>query len=158
MKKIILATIVVFIIAVSASAQDYKTGIGLRAGYPAGLTVKHFLNRTAALEGLLSTRWGGFVVTGLFEAHKPLADVDRLHWFYGFGAHVGFWNGHYNYNYWGEPGTAYTLVGIDGILGLEYNFKEIPVNIGLDWKPAFNLTGYQGFWGDNGALSIRYIF
>lgn len=148
----------IFMLVVSARAQDYKTGIGLRAGYPAGLTVKHFLNRTAALEGLLSTRWGGFVVTGLFEAQKPLADVKRLNWYYGFGAHVGFWNGNYRYNYWGDPGTAYTIVGIDGILGLEYNFKEIPINIGLDWKPAFNLTGFTGWWGDNGALSIRYIF
>lgn len=145
-------------IAVSAGAQDYKTGIGLRAGYPAGLTIKHFLNRKAALEGLLSTRWGGFVVTGLFEAHRPLADVERLNWYYGFGAHVGFWNGNYKYNYWGDPGMSYTIVGVDGILGLEYNFREIPVNLGLDWKPAFNFNSVAAFWGDGAALSIRYIF
>ena len=59
---------------------------------------------------------------------------------------------------WGEPGTKYTIIGIDGILGIEYNFEEVPINIGLDWKPAFNLTSYSGFWGDGGALSIRYIF
>jgi hypothetical protein len=52
----------------------------------------------------------------------------------------------------------YTVIGIDGILGIEYNFEEVPINIGVDWKPAFNLTGYSGFWGDGGALSIRYIF
>jgi len=49
-------------------------------------------------------------------------------------------------------------VGIDFILGLENNFKEIPFNISIDWKPAYNLTGYSGFWADGGAISIRYIF
>jgi len=41
---------------------------------------------------------------------------------------------------------------------LEYNFKEIPFNLGIDWKPVFNLTGASGFYGDGGAISIRYIF
>ncbi|HAX94627.1 MAG TPA: hypothetical protein DCY25_11950, partial [Bacteroidales bacterium] len=74
------------------------------------------------------------------------------------GGHIGFWNGDNTYDRWGDAGTNYTVIGIDGILGIEYNFEEVPINIGLDWKPAFNLTGYSGFWGDGGALSIRYIF
>lgn len=158
MKRIILTILVAVAFTAFSTAQDYKTGIGLRAGYPAGLSVKHFISNNAALEGILATQWRGFVVTGLFEAHKPLADVDRLKWFYGFGAHVGFWNGSTYRSYWMEPGTSYTVIGIDGILGLEYSFEEIPINLSLDWKPAFNLTGYTGFWGDGGALSIRYIF
>ena len=157
MRKFILTSIIALAFISISSAQDYKTGIGLRAGYPAGLTVKHFISNKAALEGILATQWRGFVVTGLFEAHKRLADVDNLNWFYGFGAHIGFWNGNYH-SYWMEPGASYTVVGIDGILGLEYSFKDIPINLSLDWKPAFNLTGYTGFWGDGGALSIRYIF
>ena len=158
MKKIFLTVIMAVGFIALASAQDYRTGIGLRAGYPAGLTIKHFISNSTALEGLLSTRWRGFVITGLFESHRQFADVQNLNWYYGFGAHIGFWNGSYNYNYWGDPGESYTVVGIDGILGLEYNFEEFPVNIGLDWKPAFNIIGYQGFWGDGAAFSIRYIF
>jgi len=50
------------------------------------------------------------------------------------------------------------VIGIDGILGLEYNFKEIPFNIGIDWKPMIDLGGSSGFYGDGGAISIRYIF
>ncbi len=157
MRKLILTIVFVFAFIVLSSAQDYKTGIGLRAGYPAGLTVKHFISDRAALEGIFATRWRGFVITGLFEAHRQLADVDNLNWYYGVGAHIGFWNTNSSIS-WGEAGTAYTVVGIDGILGLEYNFEEIPINLSLDWKPAFNLTGYSGFWGDGGAFSIRYIF
>ena len=140
----------------TVQAQDYQTGIGLRAGFQQGLSVKNFVGDRSAFEGILSTRWRGFQVTGLFELHRTFPDVDRLNWYYGFGAHVGFWNG--EYPSWGEPGTSYTIVGIDGILGMEYTFEEVPVNLSLDWKPAFNIIGYQGFWGDAGAFSVRYVF
>jgi hypothetical protein len=50
------------------------------------------------------------------------------------------------------------VVGIDGIIGMEYNIEEIPFNISLDWKPGFNILGHTGFWGDELALSVRYIF
>lgn len=158
MKKIILTLTLVIFIAVFAEAQDYNTGVGLRLGFSNGLTVKHFISDRTALEGLLSTRWRGFEITGLFEVHNPAFDVERLNWYFGGGAHIGFWNGDYTYDRWGDAGTNYTVVGVDGIIGIEYNFEEFPLNVGLDWKPSFNLTGFSGFWGDGGALSIRYIF
>ena len=158
MKKIILTFTLALFITALASAQDYDTGVGLRLGFSNGLTVKHFFSQRSAVEGLLSTRCHGFALTGLYEVHDNAFDVDRLNWYFGGGGHIGFWNGDYTSSRWGDEGTNYTVVGIDGILGIEYNFLEIPINISLDWKPAFNLTGYSGFWGDGGALSIRYIF
>jgi len=137
------------------SAQDYKTGIGIRAGFSSGVTLKHFKSRKVALEGLLTTRWQGFDLTGLYEVHNKAFDVNNLNWYYGGGAHIGFYNG--NYTEWGRNGTTYTVIGIDGILGLEYTFDEIPINLGIDWKPTFNLIGYTGIWSE-GALSIRYVF
>jgi len=41
---------------------------------------------------------------------------------------------------------------------MEFIFSEVPINIGLYWKPIFNVVGYSGFWGDGGALSVRFIF
>lgn len=156
MKHFLLSIFVMLCLSTTGIAQDYNTGIGLRGGYFNGLTIKHFLNESAAFEGLLASRWRGFQVTGLYEIHNQAFNTNRLNWYYGFGAHVGFWDGdHAN---WGDRGTNYTVIGIDGILGLEYNFTEIPINIGIDWKPSMNLIGYSGFWGDGGALSIRYIF
>jgi hypothetical protein len=156
MKNIILTLSLAICLVAVVNAQDYKTGIGLRGGLYNGLTIKHFISQTSALEGLISTRWSGFELTGLFEIHNQAFDVERLNWYYGAGAHVGSYNGD-NTN-WGNSGTSYIVIGIDGILGIEYNFKEIPVNIGLDWKPALNLIGYSHFFGDGGALSVRYIF
>jgi hypothetical protein len=138
-----------------AKGQDYDTGIGLRAGFSQGLTIKHFISRNAAFEGLLTTRWEGFDITGLYEIHNEAFEVDRLNWYYGFGGHFGSFNG--DNVTWGEPHTQYLVIGVDGILGLEYSFTEAPISIGIDLKPALNFIGYVGFWYD-GGLSIRYIF
>ena len=156
MKKTLIVSAIVLCFAIVSQAQDYKTGIGLRGGLYNGLTIKHFISEKSALEGLVATRWSGFEVTGLFEIHNPLANVDRLKWFYGIGGHIGFYDS--DYTSWGDPGTSYTVIGADLILGLEYSFSEVPVNLSLDWKPAFNIIGYSKFFGDGGALSIRYIF
>jgi hypothetical protein len=155
MRKIGLTFILAICIIAFADAQDYKTGVGLRGGTSYGLTIKHFVSEKAAFEGLLSSRWNGVEITGLYEIHNQAFDVEHLNWYYGFGAHIGFWDGNKS---WGTMGTSYTVIGIDGILGIEYSFSEAPINIGIDWKPAFNVIGYSGFWGDGGALSIRYIF
>jgi hypothetical protein len=156
MKKIILTLTLVIIVSTFATGQDYETGVGLRLGTSIGVTAKHFVGQKSAFEGLLTSRWQGFEITGLYEIHNNAFDVDRLNWYFGFGAHLGFYNG--DNTPWGEANTNYVLLGIDGIIGIEYNFNDIPINLGLDWKPVFNLTGYTGFWGDALALSVRYYF
>lgn len=156
MKKIGFTMLFLLCLISFSKAQNYNTGIGLRGGFANGLTIKHFTGSKTALEGIIASRWRGLELTGLYEYHGRAFDTERLKWFIGFGGHVGFWNG--DYANWGSPGNMYTVVGLDGILGLEYSFLEVPVSLGIDWKPAFNFYGYSGFWGDGGAVSIRYIF
>jgi hypothetical protein len=156
MKKLLFVLLIALFISVGTKAQDYNTGIGLRGGWGSGLTVKHFLGEKAAVEGILDSRWRGFSVTGLYEIHAQAFEVDRLNWYYGVGGHIGFWNGK-NVG-WADNNDNYTIIGVDGILGLEYNFDVIPINVSVDWKPALNLVGLSGFWGDGGAISVRYIF
>jgi hypothetical protein len=155
MKKVIITFLLVMSIMSIVSAQDYKTGIGIRAGFSSGLTIKHFENRKAAFEGLLTTRWQGFDITGLYEIHGQAFEVERLNWYYGGGAHLGFYNG--NYVTWGKIGTTYTIAGLDGILGIEYTFSDLPINVGIDWKPVLNLVGYTGLWSE-GGISARFVF
>lgn len=158
MKKIIAATIMIFAMTSASFSQMkvYHTGIGFRAGLSQGVTVKHFFSNTEAFEGLFTTKWQGFEISGLYEKHNfRTFDVDGLYWFYGFGAHIGFFNGE-NVR-WGELGKQYVAVGADAIIGMEYTFTEAPISLSLDIKPGFNFTGYVGFWYD-AAFSIRYIF
>lgn len=158
MKKIGLTILIALCCFFYSNAQDYRTGIGFRGGFTNGLTIKHFVTSSSALEAIVGSRWKGIELTGLYEIHGRAFHTERMKWYIGFGGHIGFWNGDNTSSYWGNAGTSYTVIGVDGILGLEYNFVEIPFNIGLDWKPAFNFIGYSGIWVDGGAISIRYIF
>lgn len=153
MKKLALIVLLAIGSAGATQAQDYKTAIGLRAGAASGISVKHFLSDSKAIEGILSTRWQGFNITGLYEIHKS-TNTAQLNWYYGYGAHIGFWNGA-NVS-WADDNDDYSVIGIDGVIGLEYTFKDLPINVSLDWKPAINLIGYSGFWADGFGLSVRY--
>ncbi|MEA3446601.1 MAG: hypothetical protein U9R19_17940 [Bacteroidota bacterium] len=156
MRKVLITAIVTLCLTSINYAQEYKTGIGFRGGLSNGITAKHFLTEKTAIEGILITRWKGLNITGLYEIHKPAFEIDHLYWYYGFGGHIGFWNGD-NVS-WVNDNVDYTVIGIDGIIGMEYNFREVPISISIDWKPAINIIGYAGFWGDGGALSLRYVF
>jgi hypothetical protein len=168
MKKVIVSLFIIFALSVSVSkAQDYKNALGLRAGFPSGLTFKHFFTGDAALEIIAGRSWGyrGFMITGLYEKHKMAFDVDGLYWFYGGGAHVGSYNGYY-YNYGHRNKNYYSpyyyserviVIGIDAILGIEYKLKEVPFTLGLDLKPSFDLYPF-GYGDIDGALSVRYTF
>ena len=40
---------------------------------------------------------------------------------------------------------------------IDYFFEEFPLNLSLDFRPAYNLIGHQGYWYGV-ALSVRYVF
>ena len=161
MKKIFIL-FVFACFALQVNAQPYKTGIGLRGGWASGITVKHFTNSNTALEGILSTRFRGLLFTGLYEKQLDFGEVKGLDWFYGVGAHVGFYqNRYYVYKYKrgllvNEYPNNFVNIGIDGIIGLEYTFEEIPVSLSADVKPFFDIVyPGPGWWA--GALSIRFL-
>lgn len=156
----------------SANRTFYKTGFGVRVGGDGGLTIKHFIKSNRAIEGILSRSWGygGARLTGLYEVQKSIKDFKRVSWYYGIGAHVAFYNaGYYGYRpynggYYDNKGkwhstsykNNYSSFGVDAILGLEYQFLEIPFTLGIDIKPYFDFTETNNrFW--DAAISIRYV-
>ena len=50
------------------------------------------------------------------------------------------------------------MIGIDGIIGLDYKIKGAPINVCLDWQPSFNFIGYNYFEGGWGGIGVRYAF
>ncbi|MFO7658586.1 MAG: hypothetical protein R6W78_16120 [Bacteroidales bacterium] len=158
MKKTLLTSIIVLLFAFSLKSQNYLTGVGLRLGTFNGFTVKHFVGSTSALEGLLSFRWSGFVITGLYEFQQPVKNTKQLDWFVGGGAHIGFWNHSSYYRRPQDYEGTYTAIGFDFIIGLEYTFIDPPISLAIDWKPSFNLNDGYYWWGDGIALTARYYF
>lgn len=159
----------------SENSGDYTTSIGLRGGLTSGLTIKHFLNSKAALEGIVGSRWHGFSIAGLFELHKGNAlKVSDLTWVYGGGARIGFYRGYYYYGggkgesdcqdptnpkcdaYYYTYNRSVTAFGLVGIFGLEYRFKEIPFTASLDLMPYIHFNHWSGDFID-GSVSFRYI-
>ncbi len=134
------------------SAQDYKDAFGLRLGYDSGLTLKHFISHSNALEGILSFSPHSFQITGLYEYQQPFQNAPGLDWFVGLGAHLG---GVHDKNH--DDGRF--LAGVDLIGGVEYTFPAAPFNVTLDWKPSFNMSNsYNDYWFAGLALSLRYTF
>ncbi len=132
------------------------TSIGARFGSEQGLTLKHHLGGGAAVEGILAARTWSTNLTVLYHFfHKPTGIIDNLDWFVGAGGHIWLFNtNHRNFdqnNYNGNAG-----IGIDGAIGMQYNFSEVPINVSLDWKPAFNIVGGSYFNGGGFGLSVRY--
>jgi hypothetical protein len=156
MKKIILILASVLLISSASFGQDYKTSLGIRLGYPYGLTVKHFISKKNAIEGILASSWGGFVATGLFENEHWTGKYPALNWFWGAGAYAGFWDPGNNPNV--DDTYDGSIIGLGIIAGLEYTFDEVPINISVDLLPTYNLIGYRSWGGLTGAISVRYVF
>ncbi|MBO9572957.1 MAG: hypothetical protein J7497_12245, partial [Chitinophagaceae bacterium] len=83
-----------------------------------------------------------FGMGGLLEIHNPL-NMEGLRWIYGGGLYVGFED-------------KQTFFGPTGILGLDYKFKDVPINLTLDWKPELDFTPEVNFVPDAFALSVRF--
>ncbi len=154
MKRLFIIVLLA-LVGYTVYGQDYNTAIGVRGTFVSGLTVKHFIKEDTALEGILSFGRWGMNLTGLYERHARAFDTEGLNWYYGAGAHLGNWNNDYPQL---ERRGEFVVIGIDGVIGLEYKIQEIPITFSADYKPQLNFTGYPGFWGYGGALSIRYTF
>ena len=153
----------------------YRTGIGLRAGSPSGVTLKHFYKGPLAVEGIIGTNFNrrGINLTVLIEKHGRAFQARGLNYYYGFGGHISSYARRYYYDWYyvKYKGNRYFYrdaeyyengrfwgVGIDGVLGLEYQFADLPFTLGVDAKPFAELTRGEPFFGVDGAVSLRYVF
>ena len=160
MKKIIVASLVVLLTGslYTASAQGYKTALGVRlsssnAMQNNSVSFKQFISDKTAIEALFT--FGDPLALGaLLEIHKPL-NPEGLTWFYGGGGYIGFVK-KLNTNT-GKEGTDPNF-GAQGVIGLDYKFNNIPLNISLDWKPELNLVNDINFEPAAIGFTARFTF
>lgn len=145
-QRLFLALLGTIIISTAAMAQNYKTALGIRlssndAAINNSISIKHFLSGNTALEGLLS--FGDPLALGaLVQVHHPISNAAGLNWLIGGGAYVGF-------------GSSRNL-GAQGVLGLDYKFPSLPINLTVDWKPELNLLQSVSFEPAAVGLSARF--
>jgi hypothetical protein len=160
MKKIIIAFVLIAGIGLlnTASAQDYKTALGVRLSSSTAMvnnsvSIKHFINEKVAIEGLLS--FGDPLAIGaLVEFHKPLA-ASGLTYFYGGGGYLAFVK---TFNTTTQKEGTDPNFGAQGVIGLDYKFNNVPLNISLDWKPELNIVTDINFEPAAIGFTARFTF
>ena len=164
MKKLITYTFILgsfLLISKRSNAQDYKTAVGLKfGGYENGISVKYFTTSFVALEGELGFRDNGVVITGLYEFHQEAFGLHELKFYYGAGAHIGG-VGSGTYRRFNGDNQVYAnshiLLGVDGVLGLEYIIPKSPIAVSLDLNPRAEIaTG--PFFDIAPGLGVKYTF
>lgn len=170
MKKICLfITMMIFslVLTQDSFARTGDIGLGLRATPDGGgFTGKFFIDRNLAIEGQMNA--GGvlgwedgtsFNAVALIEYHIYLPNPDwRI--FFGGGMHAGVWNHNgraYNYETGRYDADNEGIFGIDGIGGVEYRFRKIPLGLSADLKPAINFVRDVNYFPHNMfGLSARF--
>jgi hypothetical protein len=135
-----------------AAAQDYQVAAGLKFGYEFGPSVKYFIDKSDALEATLGIRAHGVVFTGLWERHLPIFNVDKLNFYYGFGAHIGGTGDSNNAKF-----DHTVLAGADGIIGAEYVIPDSPIAISVDLNPRLEF-GHGPYFDLSPGLGLKYFF
>jgi hypothetical protein len=165
MKKNILIVALLMSLSTLAYNQsfdsDYKFAIGLRAGYPAGITFK-FKTASESNVELIAGFWTGlFNITALFEKNVPAFHVDGMNWYFGGGGHLTFLQDRIkdeSNRWYYNRGEGYAF-GIDGVVGLEYKIPPIPFAISLDLKPTIEIDRNSSvYFGIDPGLGLKFTF
>jgi hypothetical protein len=142
-----------FIIACAIGTSIYaggNTGLGLRISTFSdatdfGITLNHHFSRGTTLEGIAEFPNSAVIITGLYEKFHSLTRSHTFFFYYGGGIYIG-------------SGGGATAAGLRGVVGLSYGFKDLPIEIGIDWMPALQITpkidGSLPIFG----LSVRFTF
>ena len=177
MKKCLFILIIWSIFGVhSLTGQNYKTGIGLRVSPLYGVTVKHFISPKKAIEAIASSRWNGLQITGLYEVHTTGLKHEPFQIYAGIGGQLYLWrDGRYNpwygrgffnweradWDYYErnrDPDFGRIALGMAMVIGMEYAIKELPLVLGLDWKPQIIVLGGNSIFVEDIGFSARFTF
>ena len=144
----------------SFAQRNYDTAIGARLGYPLSVSAKKYISDQGAIEGYLGFRgfstYNWVSLSGAYLHHDDLEidELPNLSWYFGGGASAYFWR--YRSSFISDSGG--TSFGLQGYLGLEYTFEDVPLNLTIDWIPSLFFNGFfSGFGGGYGSLGVRYV-
>lgn len=149
----------------SINRYDYKNAIGVRIGETSGFTYKHHFNNGNAFEGIISAWPYAVGLTGLYEKHIQTGAPGLL-FYVGGGGHVNFGGPEKRYyRYYGDTRYAYSYrsggfaAGLDGIIGLEYKIKPIPLGLSFDIKPYTEVNDFGNvFMAIDPSLGVKFTF
>lgn len=148
------------------TARVYETAVGIRLGSPLSVSAKHFLHEEGAVELAVGFRnddpFSYIHISGAYQFHKPIGEVENLFYYVGAGASIIRCKYTPEYEIPGEETGSFTSTyfALQGYVGVDYAFEDIPLNLSVDWIPTLNLgenSPQQSFSGGFWALAARFI-
>lgn len=90
---------------------------------------------------MLTARWGGAALTGLYQRQNDIGAEGNWFWYYGGGLHLGV-HRRSNDRPFENPrfDQKHLNVGIDLIAALGYSFVDFPLQFTFDFKPTFSFS------------------
>ena len=152
--------LMIFLVSSSLQAQQYHTAIGFRGDLStidnglAELSLKHFFAGQSAFQIN-----GGGNTRSLFlqvAYHRNQSLTSDIEWYWGAGVNGSYWK-RGNYGRSDIQETTGFWGGIDGTVGLDYTFLEVPINLALDTGPTLRIVPEVKF-GWMAGVSFRYAF
>lgn len=149
MKRLLLFSAFV-VLSCTTFSQGFKQAVGIRAGYTGGVEYRIYTDDLNSYKFLLGSRERGVLAHALKEFHRYdlFTFTDQLNFVFGAGVHAGYerWDQQYfNYNTSYYVTRTAFIAGLDGLAGLEYMFRDVPISLGFEVKPYFDLFGREMF-------------
>jgi len=125
-------------------AQAYKNGAGIRAGFSSGLNYRHLTDRNMVYEGQALFNRTGFQFTALAAYQFTPHDKKRVYYYAGAGPYYGNWDGE-------------TAVGAALSIGAEYVYRQVPLTMGVEWKPMVNIYTATNYFIPDFGVTVRLV-
>ncbi len=163
--KLLYFTVLICFLSTGLFGQNYTRDAGARFGNGLLFTYRQFYKENMALELFAGYQDRGIRIGGLREFHKPALTKysENFRLYFGYGVHTGLnytnqykiFNRAYRYDW-----TISPLFGMDGIVGIDYAFSEVPIIVAADIKPFYEFSLSRIFYIQvlDISFSVKYRF
>jgi len=144
-RKLLFTLAIVAAGVVSSNAQEVGIRLGGTNGFGGAAIDGVFgAGQFSRIHADLGFYKGGVGIDALWDfLYKPI-NGEAFNWYVGAGPSTYI-------------GDQFDL-GISGEIGLEYRFEQVPISLGLDWRPTFWIIEETRFGADSFGVNIRYVF
>lgn len=144
MKRIILILVFAISSVLFADAQELGVRLGNVSAGNVAIDAVFNTSKASRIHSDLSFGYGGMGIDVLWDfIYRPLGD-EAFNWYLGAGPYMQiddpFW------------------FGAAGEIGLEYRFNEVPLALGIDWRPRLSIVEITDLHFEGFGVNIRYVF